>query len=44
MLNIVLAQRYPKATEHITDIQNMIIKLVENGYAYIEKGIFPRAN
>lgn len=35
-MNIIKARAYPKATEHIIDIENMIIKLIEKGYAYIE--------
>jgi cysteinyl-tRNA synthetase len=35
-LNIIRARAYPKATEHITDIEDMIQKLVDRGHAYIE--------
>jgi len=38
VLNIVRAQRYPKATEHIKDIEEMILRLIEKGHAYVENG------
>jgi len=36
-LNVKRATRYPKATEHIEDMQNLISKLVDKKYAYITK-------
>ena len=45
LLNIIKAQRYPKATEHISDIQNMIVKLIEQENAYYEQGsVYFRVN
>jgi cysteinyl-tRNA synthetase len=38
VLNIRRAGNYPKATEHIVEIKDMIGKLVHTGYAYAEKG------
>jgi cysteinyl-tRNA synthetase len=38
VLNIIPANRYPRATEHIHDIEEMISTLVEKGFAYIEAG------
>lgn len=38
MLNIRRAQKYPKVTEHIKDIEEMINKLIETGHAYEENG------
>lgn len=38
VLNIFLAQRYPRATQHIDDIQAMIESLVNKGSAYEEQG------
>lgn len=38
VLNIQRAQRYPKATEHIKDILDMIQSLVDKGFAYEENG------
>ena len=38
VLNIRRAGKYPKATEHIVEIKDMIGKLVDTGYAYAEKG------
>lgn len=38
VLNIQRAQRYPKATEHIKDIEDMIEELIKKGYAYSESG------
>ncbi len=34
-LNIKRATQYPKATEHITDIIDLIKKLIDSGYAYL---------
>jgi cysteinyl-tRNA synthetase len=36
-LNVKRATIYPKATEHIDDIQNFIQKLIESGTAYVSK-------
>ena len=36
-LNVKRATRYPKATEHIEDMQNLIKDLVERGIAYTAK-------
>ena len=36
-LNVKRATKYPKATEHIEDIQNLISKLVDKKYAYVTK-------
>lgn len=33
-LKIIPADQYPKATEHIPEMINMIERLIENGYAY----------
>ena len=38
VLNIKRAGRYPKATEHIEDIEAMIAQLVKTGFAYEESG------
>lgn len=38
MLNIVKAKKYPRATEHIDDIEDMVQRLVDIGSAYLEKG------
>ena len=38
VLNIKKAQRYPKATDHVNDIETMISTLVKKGYAYEENG------
>ena len=38
VLNIQRAGKYPKATEHIVEIEEMIGKLVDTGYAYVESG------
>lgn len=38
VLNIQRAGIYPKATEHITEIKDMISQLVDTGFAYVEKG------
>ena len=37
-MNIKKAQRYPKATEYVGDIEGMIKSLVEKGFAYEEGG------
>ena len=34
MLNIEKAEYYPKATEHISDMVTLIVKLMSKGYAY----------
>ena len=34
-LNIQRAWKYPKATEHIAQMQQMIQKLIDNGHAYV---------
>ncbi len=45
VLNIVRAQKYPRVTDHIADIENMISKLIEKGYAYSENGsVYFRTN
>jgi len=36
-LNVKRATKYPKATEHIEDIQNLISELVNKKYAYVTK-------
>jgi len=36
-LNVKRASNYPKATEHITEIQEFIQKLIEKGIAYVSK-------
>jgi len=36
-LNVKRATKYPKATEHIEDMQNLISELVDKKYAYITK-------
>ena len=38
VLNIQRAGNYPKATEHIVEIEDMISGLVDKGFAYVEKG------
>ena len=38
VLNIKRAQRYPKATDHIKDIVEMIQTLVDKKFAYVENG------
>lgn len=38
VLNIKRAQRYPKATDHVKDIETMISTLIQKGYAYEENG------
>ena len=38
VLNIQRAGKYPKATEHIGEIKDMISQLVDTGFAYVEKG------
>jgi cysteinyl-tRNA synthetase len=38
VLNIVRAREYPKATEHIGEIQAMIARLIGSGHAYVENG------
>ncbi|MBN1971880.1 MAG: cysteine--tRNA ligase [Candidatus Delongbacteria bacterium] len=41
LLNITKANFYPRATEHITEMINMIEKLVSDGYAYeTEDGVY----
>lgn len=35
LLNLKLADHYPKATEHIDEMIEMIEKLIENGYGYV---------
>ena len=37
-LNIQRAWKYPKATEHIAQMQQMIQKLLDNGHAYVAEG------
>jgi len=37
-LNIKPARSYPKATEHIADIEDMVGKLMDKGHAYEENG------
>ncbi|MFH0971537.1 MAG: cysteine--tRNA ligase [Candidatus Micrarchaeota archaeon] len=37
-LNVKRADKYPKVTEHIKEIIKIIEKLIENGYAYENKG------
>jgi len=36
-LNVKKATKYPKATEHIEDMQNLISNLVDKKYAYVTK-------
>ena len=36
-LNVKRATKYPKATEHIEDMQNLISELVDKKYAYVTK-------
>jgi len=36
-LNVKRASKYPKATEHIEDMQNLISNLVDKKYAYVTK-------
>jgi len=36
-LNVKRATRYPKATEHIQDMQNLISSLIDKKYAYVTK-------
>ena len=36
-LNVKRATKYPKATEHIEDIQNLVSNLVDKKYAYVTK-------
>ena len=38
VLNIKRAHRYPKATEHIDDIREMIQSLIDKEYAYVDNG------
>ena len=38
ILNILPADGYPKATEHITDIVEMIHRMIEDGHAYVREG------
>lgn len=45
VLNIIPANRYPRATEHIIDIEEMIASLVDKGFAYTEAGsVYFRVN
>ncbi|MBN2477959.1 class I tRNA ligase family protein, partial [Candidatus Micrarchaeota archaeon] len=40
-LNVLKADAYPKVSEHIPEIIEMIKKIIENGYAYeTEKGVY----
>src|ERR671910_495727 len=44
-LNILQAEKYPKATENITEMTSMINKLLTDGHAYITtNGIYFRVN
>jgi len=36
-LNVKRATRYPKATEHIQDMQNLVSDLIDKKYAYVTK-------
>jgi len=36
-LNVKRAARYPKATEHIQDMQNLVSNLIDKKYAYVTK-------
>jgi len=36
-LNVKRATRYPKATEHIHDMQNLVSNLIDKKYAYVTK-------
>ena len=38
LLNILPADRYPKATEHISEMLEMIHKMIEDGFAYKRDG------
>ena len=41
VLNIKKAQRYPKATEHMADIKEMIQTLIDKDFAYVDsEGMF----
>lgn len=45
VLNIIPASSYPRATEHIQDIIDMIDTLIQKGFAYIENGsVYFRVN
>ncbi len=39
-LNIERAEVYPRATEHIGDMVNLVKRLIESGYAYEAKGSY----
>ena len=44
-LNVLQAAKYPKATDNIAEMTNMIDKLLENGHAYLTtNGIYFRVN
>jgi cysteinyl-tRNA synthetase len=44
-LNIVQAERYPKATENISEMTEMIAKLLESGHAYLAtNGVYFRVS
>jgi cysteinyl-tRNA synthetase len=44
-LNIIQADKYPKATENITEMTNMIAKLLVNGHAYLTtNGVYFRVS
>ncbi len=38
-LNVKRATRYPKATEHIQDMQNLVSILIDKKYAYVTKNV-----
>ena len=43
VLNIKKAQRYPRATEHMGDIKEMIQTLIDKDFAYVDsKGTIPK--
>ncbi len=45
VLNIVQAEKYPKATENIAEMTSMIAKLLSNGHAYLTtNGIYFRVS
>ena len=44
-MNIIPATKYPRATEHIGDIIEMIATLINKNFAYVEKGsVYFRVN
>jgi cysteinyl-tRNA synthetase len=43
-LKIIPADHYPKATEHITEMIEMVERLIENGYAYKSNNLMNMEN